>query len=39
MKLVWKHLPADQLEAFRAYLDGLPAERRPRYGLLGVKAS
>ena len=39
MKLVWKHLPADQLEAFRAYLDGLPAEGRPRYGLLGVKAS
>ncbi|MBM3694361.1 MAG: hypothetical protein FJW79_00225 [Actinobacteria bacterium] len=36
---IWKQLLAEDLEAFRAYLVGLPAEERPRYGLLGVKAS
>jgi hypothetical protein len=37
--MVWKRLPAQDLEAFRAYLAGLPAAGGPRYGLLGVKAS
>jgi hypothetical protein len=37
--MVWKRLRPEDLEAFRAYLEGLPREGRPRYGLLGVKAS
>ena len=36
---VWKQLPSEDLDAFRVHLDGLPAEYRPRYALLGVKAS
>lgn len=37
--VVWRRLPPEDLEAFRAYLAGLPASGGPRYGLLGVKAS
>jgi len=37
--MVWKQLPWEDLEAFRVYLDALPAGGRPRYGMLGVKAS
>lgn len=37
--LVWKRLPPEDLEAFRAYLAALPSAGEPRYGLLGVKAS
>jgi hypothetical protein len=36
---VWKRLRPEDLEAFRAYLEGLPQAGAPRYGLLGVKAS
>ena len=38
-QLVWKQLPAEDLEAFRGFLVSLPAEGAPRYGLLGIKAS
>jgi hypothetical protein len=37
--MVWKQLRPEDLEAFRAHLDGLPRAGGPRYGLLGVKAS
>ncbi|MFH1330224.1 MAG: hypothetical protein ABIJ48_06210 [Actinomycetota bacterium] len=36
---VWKQLPPEELDAFRAHLDALPAAERPGYGMLGVKAS
>ncbi len=38
-RVVWKRLRPEDLEAFRAYLEGLPRAGEPRYGLLGVKAS
>ena len=37
-KMVWKQLQPDDLAAFREHLATLPAEERPVYGLLGVKA-
>lgn len=36
---VWRRLPPEDLDAFRAFLDGLPAAGAPRYGLLGIKVS
>jgi hypothetical protein len=38
VKMVWKQLRPDDLSAFREHLATLPAEERPVYGLLGVKA-
>ncbi|MBN2112567.1 MAG: hypothetical protein JW785_00410 [Acidimicrobiia bacterium] len=36
---VWRRLPPEDLAAFRAFLDELPAAGGPRYGLLGIKVS
>jgi len=38
-RMVWKQLPPEDLDAFRAFLDALPVAGRPRYGLMGVKVS
>ncbi len=38
-RLVWKRLRPEDLDAFRAHLEGLPPAGGPRYGWLGVKAS
>jgi hypothetical protein len=37
--MVWKRLRPEDLAAFRAYLEELPAGERPLYGLIGIKAS
>lgn len=38
-RMVWKRLRPEDLAGFREYLDGLPDEERPCYGLVGVETS
>lgn len=38
-KMVWKQLKPEDLEVFLSYLDTLPEEDRPIYGIQGKKAS
>ncbi len=39
VKRVWKELKPEDLATVQGYLDGLPQEQRPLYGLTGIKTS